>query len=147
MSKNKLKNKRTAEAAAAVGNQRCRITAENSRPWSNYGIFRRIMRFLRANAAKTGDVQDISPLGSTGTYMWKTFFTKTILYERVWCTTQLAKLSFNHSNGRTHSWCLFLFMFFSRDLVEIRQLWTRPIEWLVLIFASCLLYTSDAADE
>ena len=24
--------------------------------------------------------------------------------ERVWCTTQLAKLSFNHSNGRTHSW-------------------------------------------
>ena len=21
-----------------------------------------------------------------------------------WCTTQLAKLSFNHSNGRTHSW-------------------------------------------
>ena len=30
--------------------------------------------------------------------------TKTILYERVWCTTQLAKLSFNHSHGRTHSW-------------------------------------------
>ena len=24
--------------------------------------------------------------------------------ERVWCTTQLAKLSFNHSNGCTHSW-------------------------------------------
>ena len=24
--------------------------------------------------------------------------------ERVWCTTQLAKLSFNHSIGRTHSW-------------------------------------------
>ena len=24
--------------------------------------------------------------------------------ERVWCTTQLAKLSFNHSLGRTHSW-------------------------------------------
>ena len=24
--------------------------------------------------------------------------------KRVWCTTQLAKLSFNHSNGRTHSW-------------------------------------------
>ena len=29
---------------------------------------------------------------------------KTIWYERVWCTTQLAKLSFNHSHGRTHSW-------------------------------------------
>ena len=29
---------------------------------------------------------------------------KNILYERVWCTTQLAKLSFNHSHGRTHSW-------------------------------------------
>ena len=27
-----------------------------------------------------------------------------MLYKRVWCTTQLAKLSFNHSNGRTHSW-------------------------------------------
>ena len=26
-----------------------------------------------------------------------------LLYERVWCTTRLAKLSFNHSNGRTHS--------------------------------------------
>ena len=24
--------------------------------------------------------------------------------ERVWCITQLAKLSFNHSIGRTHSW-------------------------------------------
>ena len=24
--------------------------------------------------------------------------------KRVWCTTQLAKLSFNHSHGRTHSW-------------------------------------------
>ena len=24
--------------------------------------------------------------------------------ERVWCTTQFAKLSFNHSIGRTHSW-------------------------------------------
>ena len=30
--------------------------------------------------------------------------TKTILYEHVWCTTQLAKLNFNHSHGRTHSW-------------------------------------------
>ena len=27
-----------------------------------------------------------------------------VVYERVWFTTQLAKLSFNHSNGRTHSW-------------------------------------------
>ena len=26
----------------------------------------------------------------------------------VWCTTQLAKLSFNHSNGRTHSWRFWL---------------------------------------
>ena len=26
------------------------------------------------------------------------------LYERVWCTTKLATLSLNHSNGRTHSW-------------------------------------------
>ena len=29
---------------------------------------------------------------------------KTLLFERVWRTTQLAKLSFNHSNRRTHSW-------------------------------------------
>ena len=26
------------------------------------------------------------------------------VFQRVWCTTQLAKLSFNHSHGRTHSW-------------------------------------------
>ena len=31
--------------------------------------------------------------------------------ERVWCTTQLAKLSFNHPIGRTHSW---RFSFFHR---------------------------------
>ena len=29
--------------------------------------------------------------------------------ERVWCTTQLAKLSFNHSIGRTHSWRFSIF--------------------------------------
>ena len=29
--------------------------------------------------------------------------------ERVWYTTQLAKLSFNHSIGRTHSWCFSIF--------------------------------------
>ena len=29
--------------------------------------------------------------------------------ERVWCTTQLAKLSYNHSIGRTHSWCFSAF--------------------------------------
>ena len=33
---------------------------------------------------------------------------------KIWCTTQLAKLSFNHSHGRTHSW---------------RKLWVRPIEY------------------
>ena len=38
-----------------------------------------------------------------------TNFTKTVLYERVWCTTQLAKLNFNHSNGCTHSWRFSIF--------------------------------------
>ena len=31
------------------------------------------------------------------------------LNERVWCITQLAKLSFNHSIGRTHSWRFSIF--------------------------------------
>ena len=29
---------------------------------------------------------------------------RTIICVNVWCTTQLAKLSSNHSHGRTHSW-------------------------------------------
>ena len=29
---------------------------------------------------------------------------------QVWCTTQLAKLSFNHPNGRIHSWLFQLFI-------------------------------------
>ena len=34
--------------------------------------------------------------------------------ERVRCTTQLAKLSFNHSIGRTHSFSTLFFLFPSR---------------------------------
>ena len=36
---------------------------------------------------------------------------------------QLAKLSFNHSNGRTHSWRFSKTFFF----FELRQLWVRPM--------------------
>ena len=92
--------------------------------------------------------------------------------ERVWCTKQLAKLSFNHSIGRAHSWRFSIFSFFwwKRSAVstadwkwkklknvsscehdrlngwnstkknEKRQLWARPIEWLKLNFACCVIH-------
>ena len=40
--------------------------------------------------------------------------------ERVWCTTQLAKLSFNHSIGCTHSWRFSTFFCINRHNVEQR---------------------------
>ena len=40
--------------------------------------------------------------------------------ERVWCTTQLAKLSFNYSIGRTHTWRFSIF----------NKINTIPINWL-----------------
>ena len=43
--------------------------------------------------------------------------------ERVWCTTQLAKLNFNHLIGRTHSWHFFF------------QLFIRYLQGLVSVFA------------
>ena len=39
--------------------------------------------------------------------------------ERVWCTTQLAKFSFNHSNGRTHSWRFSTFYKISSDVFQL----------------------------
>ena len=35
---------------------------------------------------------------------------RTIICVNIWCTTQLAKLSFNHSHGSTHSWRFSIFL-------------------------------------
>ena len=42
-------------------------------------------------------------LSVTG-YRFHASFLQTIICVNIWCTTQLAKLSFNHSHGSTHSW-------------------------------------------
>ena len=57
--------------------------------------------------------------------------------ERVWCTTQLAKLSFNHSIGRTHSWRFYIFY-------KIRRQPASAVSLLQKTPASCeiLLYCS-----
>ena len=46
--------------------------------------------------------------------------------ERVWCTTQLAKLSFNHSIGRTRSWHFQFFL----DRIEYRVLFCYEVQAL-----------------
>ena len=57
--------------------------------------------------------------------------------ESVWCTTQLAKLSFNHSIGRTHSWRSTTFSF----LCETES--TNEFRALVLL----LLYLTTESDR
>ena len=50
--------------------------------------------------------------------------------ERVWCTTQLVKLSFIHSIGRTHSWRFSVFYKMSFDAAEY-QIGRRAYSWLM----------------
>ena len=47
------------------------------------------------------------------------------------------KVEFQPPIGRTHSW---RFSIFFKNKIEKRQLWVRPIEWLKLNFASCVVH-------
>ena len=57
--------------------------------------------------------------------------------ERVWCTTQLAKLSFNHSNGRTHSW---RFSTFCKKWNNVSCEYDRVNGWKNMFTADVLQY-------
>ena len=53
-------------------------------------------------------------------------------YERVWCTTQLAKLSFNHSNGRTQSWRFSTFLIKNWKTSAVST--TTVVKWLEFVW-------------
>ena len=56
-------------------------------------------------------------------------------------TADVFNFSFNYSIRRTHSW-----RFSTFKKVEKRQLWVRPIEWLKLNFAICVLHQTRSLD-
>ena len=60
--------------------------------------------------------------------------------ERVWCTTHLAKLSFNHSIGRTHSWHFSIFKN-GLDLVYIGicRVYVR-LDWVIFGLRHCFVF-------
>ena len=79
-----------------------------------------------------------SPLGVTRRV------NRTILYERVWCTTQLAKLSFNHSNGCTHSWRFSTFLHTYEIYRAFRSVFRFVSDNILDIFCSVCTCTQTA---
>ena len=53
--------------------------------------------------------------------------------EHVWCTTPLAKLSLNHSNGRTHSWRFSTWKKKQKNSYQVRSLVERDMPTKTLL--------------
>ena len=83
---------------------------------------------------------------------WVSTIQTVVLTADVFCTTQLAKLSFNHSNGRTHSWRILKLKYVSceydrlngwnstlqaawyiRHVRIIWYLWAKRTIWLLIL--------------
>ena len=70
---------------------------------------------------------------------WNTEYRISTSNERVWCTTQLAKLRFNHSNGCTHRWRFSTFYspqktYYTNvpDVPRSLQSWVSTVQTVVL---------------
>ena len=69
--------------------------------------------------------------------------------ERVWYTTQLAKLSFNHSIGRTHSWCFSIFCKNKKQALNVSKVSARSVlsYYMRLRFRSCTVTPRSQGHE